>query len=189
MLISEIKREVDNQKTNTELKEKTNKVICDNYNNENLQEILPYKEAIYNYLNELGNNDLLKDNNQNLLLLVSIYYKYLKNKTISLKDLIYAQSQTTDNNNFITNEIIRRYNASKNILVTVAKSNLGNNTDNNEINKMISMILNEFKTTNNQESFNDVLRQAIVTMTYLQSNTNLYLTPYLEEEKNNTRKK
>ena len=189
MLISEMKREVDNQKTNTELKEKTDKVISDNYNNENLKEILPYKEAIYNYLNELGNEDLLKDNNQNLLLLVSIYYKYLKNKTISLKDLIYLQSQTTDNNNFITNEIIRRYNASKNILVTVAKSNLGNNADNNEINKMISMILNEFQTSNNQETFNNVLRQAIVTMTYLQSNINLSLTPYLEEEKNNTRKK
>ena len=189
MLISEMKREEDNQKTNTELKEKTDKVICDNYNNKNLKEILPYKEAIYNYLNELGNEDLLKDNNQNLLLLVSIYYKYLKNKTNSLKDLIYLQSQTTDNNNFITNEIIRRYNASKKIVVAVAKSNLSNNADNFEINNMISMILNEFQTSNNQETFNNVLRQAIVTMTYLQSNINLSLTPYLEEEKNNTRKK
>lgn len=178
--------ELQEQKRCQQLRLKIEEIICKIFSNDELKEIQPYKEAIFSYLKDNGKLDLV-NNISSLSACINIYYRMLKGENVGLDEYVFLQSSSRTSENEIAREIAKQYSISNEILISMATEKCieqgGSYDDNDSINEIIDEMFKNFKSENLENLSNDELNNAIRTMIYLHSNTNLNLSPYLKSKR------
>ena len=211
-----IEEELQDAERREILKLRMEEVICKMFSDKDLVEIQPYKEAIFIYLNNNGNFDIIYDISK-LQSFVRIYYRILSKKNVALSEYILLQSLSRTPKNEVTEKIQRQFDEAKDILISAATKKCmeqgGTATDNDSINEIIDELIEQYKTGDlgetifNQiyekyknksekvkavickilciDSFEEIkstcnsLANAISTIIYLKSNTDLNLNAHL----------
>lgn len=181
-----IEEELQEQKRCQQLRLKIEEIICKTFSDEKLKEIQPYKEAIFSYLKDNGKLDLV-NNVSALSGCINIYYRILKGENVGIDKYVFLQSSSRTSENEIAREIAKQYSISNDILISMATEKCieqgGSSFDNDSINEIIYEMLKKFESENLENLPFDELNNAIRTMIYLQSNTNLNLNPYLKSKR------
>lgn len=178
-------------------------VISEMFDEQLKNEIQPYQEEIFNYLNKNGNFDLV-DDKLKLEYFIRTYYKILSKKDVTLKEYISLQSLSRTSKNAVTEEIQKLYEEYKNILISAVMEKCVEqgvrSLDNDTINKVAAELFELHKIRqlyNNittpiykelgiaySEEKHGPLTNAIESLLYLQLNTNLDIIHYLQSNTN-----
>ena len=183
-------KKIETEKNRRELRLKTESLICNIFNHEELIEVQKYKEGIAVYIEQNAKFYLIS-NEGSLSDFIKLYYKTLKKENLLISSLVYMQSLSRTEKNIVVDEIEQRYNISKGTLISYATQECikkyGVSDDEDLINEIVLDTINKIKNSNlENKSIKDkdegiidsyLINEAVKTIIYINEKTNLKLNP------------
>lgn len=181
--LESIQRELDEQRRYRKLKEKVEKAICKLFTGNELKQIQPYKEVIFEYIQSNGIDELTystPESQDKLNIFIKIYYKILTNKFVSLDEYAILQALHKNLDNDISSILRGKYSNSETILefmaidLGISEFDIKSFIDGHSSDEFVSLLSVRIasKYGNDPTKINEI-KNAIITIKTLRSNPQL----------------